>query len=108
VNYQSIGLENAVIEQTTSITIYRIIQELLNNVMKHASAKSALVQVSKTNSDISITVEDDGKGFDTAILKNTRGLGWSNLRSRIDYLKGRMDVQSAPGNGTSVLIELKA
>lgn len=108
VNYQSIGLENAVIEQTTSITIYRIIQELLNNVMKHASAKSALVQVSKTNSDISITVEDDGKGFDTAILKNTKGLGWSNLRSRIDYLKGRMDVQSAPGNGTSVLIELKA
>ncbi|HEX2848573.1 MAG TPA: ATP-binding protein [Chitinophagaceae bacterium] len=108
VNYQSIGLRKAVIEQTTSITIYRIIQELLNNIMKHAAAKNALVQVSKTNSDISITVEDDGKGFDTAILNDTKGLGWSNLRSRIDYLKGKMDVQSAAGAGTSILIELKA
>lgn len=106
VSHQSIGLENAVIKQTTSITIYRIVQELLNNIMKHASAKNALVQVSKTNADISITVEDDGKGFDTVILKGTKGLGWSNLRSRIDYLKGKIDVQSAPGKGTSVLVEI--
>lgn len=108
VNYQSIGLGETVIEQTISITIYRIIQELLNNIMKHAAAKSALVQVTKTSSDISITVEDDGKGFDTAILKDSKGIGWSNLRSRIDYLKGKIDVQSAAGTGTSVLIELKA
>lgn len=108
VNYQSIGLENATIEQTTSITIYRIVQELLNNIMKHASAKNALVQVSKTNEDFSITVEDNGKGFDTTVLKQTKGLGWSNLQSRIEYLKGKIDVQSSAGNGTSVLIEFKA
>lgn len=108
VNYQSIGMENVVIEQTTSITIYRIVQELLNNIIKHASAKNALVQVSKTNEHFSVTVEDDGKGFDTAILKQSKGLGWSNLQSRIEYLKGKIDVQSSAGNGTSVLIELKA
>lgn len=108
VTYQSIGLENEAIEQTTAIAIYRIVQELINNTMKHASAKTAIVQVSKTGGNISIAVEDDGKGFDPAILKGGRGIGWSNIQSRIEYLKGKLDVQSEPGKGTSVLIEFKA
>ncbi len=108
VTYQSIGLENETIEQTTAIAIYRIVQELINNTMKHASAKTAIVQVTKTDGNISITVEDDGKGFDPVILKGRRGIGWSNIQSRIEYLKGKLDVQSEAGKGTSVLIELKA
>lgn len=106
VTYQSINMENAEVDQTTSITIYRIIQELINNVMKHAGARTAIVQVSKTNGAISITVEDDGKGFDSSILGKNRGIGWSNIQSRVDFLKGKLDVQSAPGKGTSVHIEL--
>jgi signal transduction histidine kinase len=108
VNYQSIGLENATIEQTTAITIYRIVQELINNTMKHAAAANAIVQLSHTDEKISITVEDDGKGFDTTLLNQTKGIGWSNIQNRVEFLKGKLDVQSAPGNGTSVLIELKA
>jgi two-component system NarL family sensor kinase len=108
VTYQSIGLENTVIEQTTAIAIYRIVQELINNTMKHASAKTAIVQMTKTDGNISITVEDDGKGFDPLILKGGRGIGWSNIQSRIEYLKGKLDVQSESGKGTSVLIEFKA
>lgn len=107
VTYQSIGLENVAIEQTTAITIYRIVQELINNTMKHAAAKTAIVQVTKTDVSISITVEDDGKGFDPVILRGERGIGWNNIQSRVEYLKGRLDVQSGPGKGTSVLIELK-
>jgi two-component system NarL family sensor kinase len=107
VNYQSIGLENSVIEQTTAITIYRIVQELINNTIKHAAAKSAIVQLSKTDTGISITVEDDGKGFDPAILKSGRGIGWNNIQSRVEYLKGQLDVQSSPDKGTSILIEFK-
>ena len=106
INYQSIGLENIEVEQTTSITIYRILQELVNNTMKHAAAKSAIVQVSKTDNAISITVEDDGKGFNTLVLEGTKGIGWSNIQSRVEYLKGKLDVQSATGKGTSVHIEL--
>jgi signal transduction histidine kinase len=104
--YQSIGLENAMIEQTTAVTIYRIVQELINNTMKHAAAKTAIVQVSKTNGAISITVEDDGKGFSPVILQGTKGIGWSNIQSRVEYLKGKLDVQSEPDKGTSVHIEL--
>jgi signal transduction histidine kinase len=83
VSYQSIGLENADIEQTTAITIYRIVQELINNTMKHAAAKSAIVQVGKTKDNIiSITVEDDGKGFDPAIVQEAKGIGWSNIQKQ--------------------------
>lgn len=108
VSYQSISMQKAQVEQTTSITIYRIVQELINNSIKHASAKTAIVQVSKSETGISITVEDDGKGFDTAALKNVKGMGWSNIQSRVEYLKGKADVQSEPGKGTSVHIELNA
>ena len=51
-------------------------------------------------------MEDDGKGFDTSILKQAKGIGWSNIENRVEFLKGKLDVNSQPGNGTSVLIEL--
>jgi signal transduction histidine kinase len=108
VNYQSIGMENAEMEQTTAITIYRIVQELINNTMKHAAARTAIVQVTKSNNQLSVTVEDDGKGFDPALLKSAKGIGWTNIQSRIDFLKGTLDVQSSADTGTSVHIELKA
>ncbi|MBK9380195.1 MAG: sensor histidine kinase [Chitinophagaceae bacterium] len=106
VSYQSIGMEASVIEQTTAITIYRIVQELINNTMKHAAAKNAIVQVSRTNGILSVTVEDDGKGFDTAVLSQVRGIGWDNIKNRVEFLKGTLDVDSQPGKGTSVHIEL--
>lgn len=103
--YQSLGMENARVEQTTAIAIYRIVQELINNTMKHAAAKRSIVQLSKTPQGINITVEDDGKGFDPVILQAARGIGWSSIQSRVEYLKGKLDIQSAPGNGTSVNLE---
>jgi two-component system, NarL family, sensor kinase len=106
VSYQSIGLENVMIDQTVAITIYRIVQELINNTMKHAAAKTALVQVSKTNNQLTVTVEDDGRGFDTAILNRSVGIGWSNIQNRVEFLKGNLDVQSGKEKGTSVHIEI--
>jgi two-component system, NarL family, sensor kinase len=108
VKYQSLNLENAAIDQTVGITIYRIVQELLNNTIKHAGANSAIVQVSKTGEVLSVTVEDDGKGFDTSILNKTQGIGWVNIQNRVEFLKGKMDVNSTPEKGTSVHIELSA
>ena len=106
ITYQSFGLEGNVIEQTISITIYRVVQELVNNIMKHAHALQAIVQVTTEANKIAITVEDDGKGFDPQKLDSERGIGWSNIRSRVDYLKGKIDTRSEPGEGTSVHIEL--
>jgi two-component system, NarL family, sensor kinase len=106
VNYQSIGLDQKPIDQTNAIAIYRIVQELLNNTMKHAAAGRAIVQVTHIDSILSITVEDDGKGFDTTTLKHEKGIGWTNIQNRIEFLKGKLDITSQPGKGTSVHIEL--
>jgi two-component system NarL family sensor kinase len=106
VTYQSMGLENETIDPTTAITLYRIVQELVTNTMKHAAAKTAIVQLTKENGQLSITIEDDGKGFDAHILKQSKGIGWTNIQHRIEFLKGKLDVNSEPGKGTSVHIEL--
>jgi two-component system, NarL family, sensor kinase len=105
VKYQSIGLVDVAIDQTTAITMYRIVQELLHNTLKHAAAKIAIVQVTKADEHLSITVEDDGKGFDTSMTNHQGGVGWSNIRHRVDFLKGKLDLDSQPGKGTSVHIE---
>jgi len=107
-SYHSLGLNEATIEQTTTVTIYRIVQELVNNTIKHAAAANVLVQAqySKSEKFLSVTVEDDGKGFDIASLRQAKGIGWSNIQNRVDFLKGKIDVQSGEGKGTSVLIEI--
>ena len=96
------GLENR-LETTTEVVVYRIIQELLNNVVKHAEATTVLVQVMRYENSLNITIEDNGKGFEFGTSK--KGSGLNNVRSRVDYLKGQLDIQSAPGKGTSVHID---
>lgn len=103
--YLSNGLEDTTMEQTTAITIFRIVQELLNNTLRHASATSAIVQVSNNKGEIILTVEDDGKGFDNSAFNQSKGIGWNNIQSRVNFLKGKLDVRSEEGKGTSVLIE---
>lgn len=108
-NYQSIGMDNAALGQTVAVTVYRIVQELVNNAIKHANAKNVLVQVHLEEQEklLTVTVEDDGKGFDTNRLRQlSSGIGWSNIRNRVEFLKGRIDVNSGPGKGTSVLMEI--
>jgi two-component system NarL family sensor kinase len=105
VTYQSFGLENITLDQTLAITTYRIIQELINNTLKHAGAKTAIVQVTFTDQQLSITVEDDGKGFDANILRHSKGIGWANINHRVEFLKGKLDIISQPDKGTSVQIE---
>ena len=108
ITYQSFGLEDVAIDQTVAITLYRIVQELINNTMKHSGATSAIVQLTKSNEQLSVTVEDNGKGFDTSILKTNKGIGWVNIHNRVEFLKGKLSITSKAGEGTSVLIELNA
>jgi len=104
VKYQSLGMDTR-IEKSSEIIIYRIIQELLNNIMKHAAATTAMVQLVKEEGRLSIIVEDNGKGFDIALPKDNKGAGLTSIQSRVDYLKGRLDIHSEAGKGTLVNIE---
>ena len=104
--YQSFEINDESIPQNKASIIYRLIQELVNNILKHAQASNALVQIIRKDNTISITVEDDGKGFDTALLQHSNGIGYNNLKSRVAYLNGTMDIQTGIGKGTSVNIEI--
>lgn len=105
VHYQSVGLKNKSIDQSLSVTIYRVTQELLNNIMKHAGATQAVVQIGSTDNQLTITVEDNGKGLADETIIAAQGIGWKNIYSRVHYHKGSVSIQSPPGKGTSVFIE---
>ena len=104
VKYQSFGMDER-LSSSTEVIIYRIVQELVNNILKHASASEVLVQLIKEGNRLSVLVEDNGKGFDTSILETNKGAGWSSIRSRVDYLKGRIDIHSELNKGTTVTME---
>ena len=104
IKYQSVGMEDR-LEKSVEIIIYRIIQELLNNTVKHATATEAFVQVIREKDRLNVVVEDNGKGFDIGLLENNKGAGLANVRSRVEYLKGQLDIHAEPGKGTLVNIE---
>ncbi len=104
VKYQSLGME-ARLDKSVEIIIYRIVQELLNNTMKHAAASDAFVQIIRENNRLNVVVEDNGKGFDTSLLEDNSGAGWTNIRSRMEYMKGQLDIHSERDKGTLVNIE---
>lgn len=103
--YQSMAMEHREIEKSSAIAIYRIVQELLNNIIKHAKATEALVQLLSENERLVVNVEDNGKGFDTKMSEEKGGMGWRNIRSRVELLNGKIDLQSSSDHGTSVNIE---
>lgn len=92
-------------DKEVEIQSFRIIQELLNNVLRHAKATQVLVQLSLHNDQLFITVEDDGVGFDKDKLADKNSSGLANIRNRLDLLKGKMEIDST-SEGTSVEITI--
>ena len=87
--------------------IYRIIQELLNNAIRHGNATRIIVQCFRNEEGFLITVEDNGKGFDASQTEQQgKGIGLQNVKMRASYMKGNVDISSVAGEGTSVNIEL--
>jgi two-component system, NarL family, sensor kinase len=103
--YQQFGKQRKLSRQA-EINIYRIVQELVNNALKHSDAKQIIVQLTRNQNKTGITVEDNGKGFDVKTQGLKKGAGMSNIKYRVNYFKGTLDINSQPGNGTSVNIEL--
>lgn len=91
------------LSQEAELTLYRLVQEILSNVMKHANAKRVVLQLNSSAEEVSLMAEDDGVGFDTASGAG-QGIGMSNIRERVEQLKGKFDINSALGRGTTVLI----
>jgi two-component system, NarL family, sensor kinase len=105
INFQAFDISNAIAKDTQS-TIYRIVQELLTNAIRHAKASQIVVQCSQNGNAFFITVEDNGIGFDAKAIHLKNGIGLSNVKSRVDYLGGKIDIASAVGDGTTINVEL--
>jgi two-component system, NarL family, sensor kinase len=109
-NKLTIELDIAGIEQRLPImiesTMYRIIQETMSNVLKHASANLVSISLVKDGNQLELLITDNGKGFDIENVKHKNGIGLKNIISRVDYLKGEIDINSSQQNGTSIFIEV--
>lgn len=103
IEYDAINLRGR-LQQHEELAVYRIIQELLNNIIKHAAATHALIQLHLHQGVLHITVEDDGVGLrDSGVIS---GIGLDNIQSRINYLNGTFNIRSDKGKGTSAYIEI--
>ena len=104
IDFQAIDIERK-LPLNVQLNIYRIVQELLANAVKHAGASSILLQCSQSGKNFMITIEDNGKGFDKNIEKTSKSMGLLNLKNRVSYLKGKMEINSDQ-QGTAINIEL--
>ncbi|WP_117879778.1 tetratricopeptide repeat-containing sensor histidine kinase [Aureibaculum luteum] len=96
--------ESISISKKAEVNIFRIVQELVNNSIKHAEATEINVQLSNHNNNIQLTVEDNGKGFNKEEIKSN-GIGLKNIQSRVDYLSAKLDFSSNE-KGTSYIIDI--
>jgi signal transduction histidine kinase/Tfp pilus assembly protein PilF len=92
-------------DKNVELFIYRIIQELVNNIIKHSGASKALVQLSMSDELLAITVEDNGKGIQPGAAGSNKGAGLKSLEEKIRMLNGQLTMESAAGKGTQVYIE---
>lgn len=97
---------NERLDTNVETVLYRVIQECVNNVIKHAGANHLDISLIRDKDGISATIEDNGRGFDTNDPSRFDGMGLKNIRTRIEYLKGTVEYHSSPGKGTLVAIHI--
>jgi signal transduction histidine kinase len=97
------------LSEESELSVYRVVQECLNNVVKHSKSSRAEIEVDHVGRGIKIAVRDFGSGFspDEVLSKKNRvGFGFQSIRERVDLLGGKVDITSKPGQGTRVSIEI--
>ena len=95
----------AVLPQMVEINVFRICQEMITNIIKHAGATVASLQIFFRNNTLVIQMEDNGKGFNTLEI-NKKGLGLKSIETRVKLLAAEINIDSSPGNGTTITIHV--
>lgn len=90
------------LDESKSVAVYRVVQEVLNNAIKYSQASEILLLITEIGSELSILIKDDGNGFDTDEIRNSSGIGWSNIYSRMELIGGQVSVFSKVNEGTTV------
>jgi signal transduction histidine kinase len=110
VDFSSAGMDSLMLKPDLEINLYRLMQEGINNIGKHAAARKAVLRLVASYPKIILRIEDDGKGFDVdkrlKTMSNERRMGLGNMEERVSLLGGTMRIQSRPGKGTRIVIEV--
>lgn len=102
-----INTEVLEIGKTETLMLYRTVQEILSNIIKHAEATNVNVELVNHDTDLNLIVYDNGKGFDKEMAKKgTGGMGLKNIKSRIEYIGGTLEIDTYPGKGTTYIIDI--
>jgi two-component system sensor histidine kinase UhpB len=91
-------------DKKMKLMFYRIVQEQINNILKHSKAKNVFVHLSTTKNQHVLMVRDDGMGFDTT--KKTKGIGFRNIKNRVDFYDGTVTIISSPGKGCTLEVAI--
>ena len=95
------------LQEITEVSLYRIIQEWVNNVIKYSAAKQIQIQLTGFDEEVNIIIEDDGAGFDVLALEKGNGKVWKNIKSRLSLIKGTIEIDSREGLvGVTVVIKV--
>jgi len=103
INIAAEGFESTNLNDKFKLNIFRIVQEQLNNIIKHANSNNITIVLSSTDSGVRIDITDDGQGFDTS--QQRKGIGLSNIQSRTELYNGTMEIVSYPGEGCRLMID---
>jgi len=102
ISFNHAGIDESILDNGLKLTIYRIVQEQMNNVLKHAEASQITINLKEHGNKLILTIFDNGKGFD--LQARRRGIGLNNIINRADVFNGKVDIQSAPGQGCMVRV----
>ena len=97
---------NERLENTMEIAIFRIVQELSTNVIKHSKATEATIHLTHHDDNINIIIEDNGIGFDSSKINRADGMGLASIKKKVEQLGGSFTIDSTPGKGTTIIIDL--
>jgi len=100
------NVSNDFTDDELKLNVYRIIQEVINNIIKHSRASNVSISVYETDDVVSIEIKDDGQGFNMNAIR--KGIGISNMMDRTESFNGKMSIESSPGNGCKTTITLPA
>jgi signal transduction histidine kinase len=105
IDLQIVGMEER-LDNTVETVLYRVIQEVVSNIIKHAKANVISMQLIRHENELTIMIEDNGVGFDKKKVTQFEGIGLKNIISRVEFLSGNVDFDTTPGQGTTVVIEI--
>ncbi|MBS1604367.1 MAG: hypothetical protein JST42_17000, partial [Bacteroidetes bacterium] len=107
IEFYPIGNFDEKISDKAKLMLFRIIQEQTNNVLKHSGAVNLIIELTyeETENNIELSITDDGKGFNPEKVRK-KGLGLSNIMSRVDLFGGKVTIQSAPGHGCKLRVQV--